>query len=466
MSPNESPFPRVHELSDYPDPSVVFGRLVGRSHCIFLDSSLRHPVLGRYSFVAADPCERFAGSSSELRWEPLRGRLRQIATPSLEGLPPFQGGLAGVVGYEWSRELEALPLPRHDEFRFPAYWFGLYDVVIAWDHVLRRAWVISQGYPETEPHARGQRAEERLRESLAWLSHAEPVDHVPWSSPIALDAPCHATGHPTLLSNFTPAGYRAAVAEAIARIRAGEVFQVNLSQRLLKPQGASSVAAYLALRARAQATFSAFLDLGTHQVLSISPERFLQLKGDHVEARPIKGTRRNELLPEANLLTQDDLTESQKDRAENTMIVDLWRNDLSRVCADDSLEVAKLCGLESYGYVHHLVSVIRGRLRAGQDAFDLLTAAFPSGSVTGAPKIQSMRMITELEQVARGAYCGAAGYIGGNGNVDLNVLIRTVTCSHGWCQFPVGGGITAKSNPRAEWHETWDKATGILAGLP
>jgi para-aminobenzoate synthetase component 1 len=240
---------------------------------------------------------------------------------------------------------------------------------------------------------------------------------------------------------------------------------VNLAQRLLHPARDDSQSLYLRMRRRNPATFAAYFDTGDFQIVSASPERFLNVANGHVEARPIKGTRRRSPWPEADLFAGDELLESEKDRAENVMIVDLLRNDLSRVCLPECVRVSDLCRLETYEFVQHLVSVVRGELRPHCGALDLLAAAFPGGSVTGAPKVRAMEIIAELEPTARGAYCGCLGYIGFNGTMDTSILIRTITAGRGWWQFQVGGGIVAQSDPEREYEETWHKAEGMLRAL-
>jgi para-aminobenzoate synthetase component 1 len=213
------------------------------------------------------------------------------------------------------------------------------------------------------------------------------------------------------------------------------------------------------------APFAGYLDGGDWQIASASPERFVRVQDGHVETRPIKGTRARVRRPEADLFAGDELRASDKDRAENVMIVDLLRNDLSRTCDPDSVRVSQLCGLETYEYVQHLVSVVEARLRRGCSSTDLLRAAFPGGSVTGAPKFRAMEIIAELEPTVRGAYCGSLGYIGLDGQMDTSILIRTITAERGWWQLPVGGGIVAQSNPVDEYAETWHKAAGMLRAL-
>src|SRR5262249_54477854 len=244
-----------------------------------------------------------------------------------------------------------------------------------------------------------------------------------------------------------------------------DCFQVNVAQRLLYPASEPPLAVYERLRRRNPAPFAGYFDLGDYVIASASPERFLKVQGGVVETRPIKGTAPRGVGPEEDLGRADALLASAKDRAENVMIVDLLRNDLGRVCEYGSVRVGALCRLESYPFVHHLVSEVRGRLRAGLGPVDLLRAAFPGGSVTGAPKVRAMEIIAELEPTARGPYCGSLGYVGFDGTMDTSILIRTVTIGQGWVQFHVGGGIVADSDPEREYEETWHKAEGLLQAL-
>ncbi|MGE0607377.1 MAG: anthranilate synthase component I family protein [Pirellulales bacterium] len=474
--PDEAAFvPLVEELLPPPDPDQSFLRLADLPHVLFLDSARRNPVLGRYSFVTADPFDwmrREADSSGSL--ELLAASLNRYSAATLADLPPFQGGAAGLFSYDLGRELERLPRPVQDDFQSPALAIGLYDVVVAFDHAAGRAWIISQGLPETEPRARTDRAQQRLRQFREILrAPATPPcpsddQYPPLATPPASFDIRHAPGRisfPSLSSNFTPDGYLAAVRRAIEYVHAGDIFQVNLSQRLLCRAEDSSLELYRRLRQRNPATFAAYFDLGDQQIVSASPERFLQVRKRQIEARPIKGTRRRGSQPEADLFSGDELRESEKDRAENVMIVDLLRNDLSRVCLPDSVRVTQLCRVEIYEYVQHLVSSVMGELRPGCTAIDALAVAFPGGSITGAPKVRAMEIIAELEPTARGPYCGSLAYLGFDGACDSSILIRTITAARGWWQFPVGGGIVAQSNPLREYEETWHKAEGLLRSL-
>lgn len=464
----------VQELRPAPQAIDLFPRFANRKHCLFLDSALRHPTLGRFSYLAADPVETIIAGpeSAACAFAELQAKLAGFPRPTIAGLPPFQGGAAGVFCYELGHVWERIPAARFDEFQVPPLVLGLYDVVLAFDHAEERAWLISSGYPETDPAARRERAEARAAGVLALIATPAPAGLPARQSlsqaPLQIEelAPQFPISWvPNLISDFAADDYLAAVARAIEYIRAGDIFQVNLSQRLLHPAVEHAAALYLRLRQCNPATFAGYFDGGEFQLASASPERFLSVQGGEVEARPIKGTRGRHLAPEADLFAGSDLQASDKDRAENVMIVDLLRNDLSRVCTADSVQVTQLCRLENYEYVKHLVSAIRGRLRPECTALDLFPAAFPGGSITGAPKVRAMEIIAELEPTARGPYCGSLGYLGLDGSMDTSILIRTITAARGWWQASVGGGIVARSTPANEYEETWHKAAGLIQAM-
>jgi len=465
-----TPLPLVEELRPAPQPESLFLRLCHLPHCLFLDSALFHPKLGRYSFLTADPFDYWQRQPDDLdSLGELSERLSRFPTKPVPGLPPFQGGAAGLLGYELGRQLERLPAATFDEFQVPALAIGLYDVVVAFDHVQQRAWLISQGLPETESSARYRRAQQRLAQFRSCLTALEPsAPRLSSASKLQdvtlaeLSPQYVVTGLKGLTSNFSEVAYLNAVQRAIDYIYAGDVFQVNLSQRLLYPSQNDSVSLYRRLRWCNPAPFAGYFDLGDFQVGSASPERFLQVADRWVETRPIKGTCPRTSQAETDRQAAEELCQSEKDRAENVMIVDLLRNDLARVCRPESIQVSLLCGLEQYQYVQHLVSVVRGQLAEHANAVDLIRAAFPGGSITGAPKVRAMEIITELERTARGAYCGSLGYLGFDGSLDLSILIRTITTGRGWWQAQVGGGIVAPSIPRREYEETWHKAKGLL----
>jgi para-aminobenzoate synthetase component I len=450
----------AEELTPAPDPWAVARRFAHLPHLLFLDSADRHPDRGRYSFVAADPVEWITHTAGD-PFADLARRLAAYPIPTIPGLPPFQGGIAGQFGYGLQHAIERLPRPRFDEFAVPDLAVGVYDWVVAFDHVEERAWIISTGYPDG-------RAERRLEQVREWLRFRG--DRFP-TCPTSLDRSetCPheypLPGHPGVTSNFDRDGYLAAVRRAIEYVHAGDCFQVNLSQRLLAPLAEHPLSLYSRLRDRNPAPFAGYLDLGDFAIASASPERFLRVTAGDVETRPIKGTRPRGATPAEDAARVAELSASPKDRAENVMIVDLLRNDLGRVCRYGSVRVSRVCEVETYRYVHHLVSEVRGKLAAGRTPLDLLRACFPGGSVTGAPKVRAMEIIAELEPTARGPYCGALGYVGFDRTMDTNILIRTFTAGRGWVQFPVGGGIVADSDPEREYSETLDKARGLLRSL-
>ncbi len=477
--------PLIEELTPPPDVASALCASAQLPGVLLFDSARNGVSTGRYSFLMAEPFHTEILQVADVHaaglgpvdeggpLAPLKGRLAEFLTESVAGLPPFQGGVAGLLSYDLNRAWERLPEPRCDEFQLPALAAGFYDWVLAWDHSQNRAWIVSQGFPETDASKRTDRAAQRLRAVRKVVMNV-PARPSPDQGRRAttsrlevekLSRQWSAPGFSGLLSNFSRDDYLRAVERAIAYIYAGDIFQVNLSQRLLYPAEGSPLELYLRLRECNPAPFAGYFSFDDWVVASASPERFVCVAGGEVETRPIKGTRRRRTGPEADLFTRDELRESEKDQAENVMIVDLLRNDLSRVCAPGSVRVPQLCRVETYETVQHLVSEIRGRLEPDKSAWDLLRAVFPGGSITGAPKVRSMEIIAELEPTARGPYCGSLFYVGYNGHADSNILIRTFTIRHGWIQCPVGGGIVAQSDPAAEYEETLVKAEGMLRAL-
>ena len=476
MSPSETSLPFARKLPAEFSVRRAFGVLSKLPHCLWLDSAAnccdspsRLPEqedvfapIGRYSFLTADPVSTLiADVDQPSPWPTLHQWAAKLPSHRDETLPPFQGGIAGVIAYESGAWLESVGVPSNNDFPTPAMSLGLYDWTIAVDHMTGDAWIISQGINDNRGGCSRVAAVERVEQIERLLGECTESTQPRSKTHEGTDNDVP----PSVVSNFTSDQFRAAVAEIVQRIRGGDSFQVNLAQRLLHKSNSTPVDLYQKLRVANPAPFGGFYDGGDFAVLSSSPEGFLTVRDRVVQTRPIKGTiHRSEDADEDSRLAQR-LRDSEKDRAENIMIVDLMRNDLSRVCADDSVTVEKQCAIETYQYVHHLVSVVQGRLREGQSVVDLLQACFPGGSVTGAPKIEAMRTIAELEPNPRGPYCGSMGYISCGGWADFNILIRTITGSGGDWQIPVGGGITARSVPEEEEAETWAKAKGMLRAL-
>ena len=449
----------------------AFRRLAHLPYVLFLDSASQHPELGRYSYIAADPFDVSIAHGPDQITQVLakvKAQWQEWHTPAMTDLPPFQGGLAGLWGYDINRALEQVPTTRWHDFDMPDLVLGWYDWVIAFDHLADHAMLISQGLPATDRCERQDRAEVRADTVLALLER-EPSSIIKHASPLTIDqlAPSFALpDHPGMLSNFRPDDFKHAIQRGIDYTHAGDCFQVNLAQRLLAPCTESPIKVYERLRQLSPAQCAGYLDCGDYVVASSSPERFIQIDvTGNMETRPIKGTRPRGHTPLDDHRLIQELQQSAKDRAENVMIVDLLRNDLGRVAEYGSVTVPHLCKVESNASVHHLVSVVTGQLREGLTPFDVLQATLPGGSVTGAPKVRAMEIIAELEPTARGAYCGCLGYVAFSGAMDTNILIRTLTLGKGWAQFPVGGGIVADSDPEAEYAETLHKARGMLAAL-
>jgi para-aminobenzoate synthetase component 1 len=468
--------PSITELTPAPDVVEAFRAVTHWSYPLLLDSALQRERLGRYSFLMADPVRQWRIDRPEFGVDPLADLERvwmRNRTAAVNGLPPFQGGIAGLLGYELGRCWERIPAARHDEFHFPVLQAGLYDWVIAWDHEQGRCWLISHGLSGPEPDGPVVLAQERSRRVLNCLENARRNPARPRrllarrSLPTGQIAPhWTAPGLPGLLSDFSRDDYLRAVQRVIAYIRAGDIFQANLSQRLLYPLNElDPLELYDRLRGVNPAPFAGLFVGEDWAVISASPERFLRVERGEAETRPIKGTRRRPHGAEADLFTQDELRGSEKDMAENVMIVDLLRNDLSRVCRPGTVRVAQLCGVETYRTVQHLVSEVRGQLKPEASPWDLFRAAFPGGSITGAPKVRAMEIIAELEASARGPYTGSLFAVGWDGYADSNLLIRTFAWKEGWLHCGVGGGIVAQSNPASEYEETLHKAAGMLQAL-
>jgi para-aminobenzoate synthetase component 1 len=411
---------------------------------------------GRYDILVAQPVatiitlggqtqiqNKYGLNSSEQ--EPF-DLLRQQLGASIEPLSeiPFAGGVLGYWGYDLARRYHRIPEIAKDAENMPEMAVGIYDWAVILDHQELSAKLVSRlRFAETEQIL------PQLLEKLNSLPQHEKKE-----KPFCVQG--------AITSNLTLAAYRNAF-DAVQRfLHEGDCYQVNLAQRYAAKATGDAFAAYLELRRLNPAPYSAFLDFPYAQILCVSPERFLKVEQAKVETKPIKGTR-----PRSSDVTEDvrlaeELSNHQKDRAENLMIVDLLRNDLGKSCEPGSVRAPKLFEVESFANVHHLVSTVEGKLRKGRDALNVLRDCFPGGSVTGAPKQRAMEIIEQLEPHRRGVYCGAIGYIGHDGNMDTNIAIRTLVYSEGAIRCWAGGGIVADSKCDAEYQETLDKATGML----
>ena len=467
---NDTGWPLIHELTTPIPPAEVLELLGVPVYGFILESTLVDRRQGRYSFVGVDPFLVLESKGQEIvinrgdqqeklngnPFETLRELLKRYRVPRVRGLPPFWGGAVGYLAYDLGRQLENLPEKAIDDLGLPDCRLAFYDTVYYYDHLNEKAGIIATGLPETGAR-RKTRARERLAEFLASLQ--EKTTPIP-ACPTNIKSP-----DLELKRHFKPEEYCAAVNQAKEYIAAGDIFVINLSQRFDVKMAAQPWDVYRRLRAINPAPFAGYLAYPDAAIISASPERFLQLKGRRVVTRPIKGTRPRSNNPHQDRRNRRELWQSEKDRAELAMIVDLERNDLGRVCQVGSVKVPELYRLETYATVFHLVSTVSGRLVAGKNNVDLLAASFPGGSITGAPKIRAMQIIDELEPVRRGIYCGSIGYLSFNGDVDLNIVIRTLIYKDGHYYLQAGGGITIDSDPDLEHQETLDKARALFNAL-
>ena len=449
-------------------PLQAFEWLRDEPYSFFLESALSAGRLGRFSFVGSRPflVLRSRGNNVELLWEDgkrelvsgdpfevLRGLLESYRMAGLADLP-LAGGAVGYLAYDLCHFIERLPSLARDDMEMPEAYLGFYDALIAFDHRLGRAYLVSTGLPEHEPEARSRRAKARLAELMVRLQGPRPLPE---------QSECAPAG--AVRAGFTREGYVEAVERAREYIAAGDIFQVNLSQRFDAPLPFPPHLLYQRLRDCNPAPFAAYLNFPDVQVVSASPELFLRLTGDRVATRPMKGTRPRGATPERDRALGRELTGSVKDRAENVMIVDLMRNDIGRVCRFGTVRVPRLHTLEKYATVWQLTSTVEGRLCPGRGAVDLLRATFPGGSVTGAPKVRAMEIIDALEPTRRGLYTGAVGYVSFHGDMELSMAIRSFVVRGGRAYFQVGGAVVYDSVAEAEYRETLDKARALFLAL-
>ena len=496
----------VREILGTPGPidqrASRWGALVdalrGRRGFWLLESALHGaaPGAGRWSFAGCDPAFVLHASAERLGLESARTLCEGWPPPSLRWrgdpiaelrawLPraprddgakhgvPFAGGLVGWLGYELAARLERVAFPGLDDVGLPDLRFALADRVVAFDHASGRLFATALGFGADAARA-AERAAERLAARLA-RADADPFeapDAAPWprdGAPAPGPEPLRLVDRASGLALgawFDEAGYAKAVRRIQDAILAGDLYQANLTHRLAAPFESDPWSLYTALRRANPAPFAAFLAAEGAAVVASSPERFLRLDPDGaLESRPIKGTRPRGATADEDAALRAALAASGKDRAENVMIVDLVRNDLGRVCVPGSVEAPALFALEPYATVWQMVSTVRGRLRPGLDAVDAVRAAFPPGSMTGAPKLAAMELLARLEPVRRGVYSGALGWLDARGGAELAVVIRSALVRPGRAWVHVGGGIVLDSDPEAEWAETLAKARASLDAL-
>lgn len=447
----------LHSLPYFSDSAALFAPFAAQSWAVFLDSGYPRSTQGRYDIIAANPvCTLVTHGdhttittgneviiSNENPFNLLKSELTRHGemfdfSHLAEFDLPFVGGAIGYFSYDLARRLEDLPNLAEDAEAIPEMMVGIYDWAVIVDHETKQTFLICYDDARIENY-----------EVQSPRSPSKEEDKFSVTSEIN--------------ANFSQDGYAHAFQKIKRYLKEGDCYQVNLTQRFSATCEGDTWQAYQALREINAAPFSAYLNLPDVKILSSSPERFLKLTGRYVETKPIKGTRPRRIDALENAAQITDLKTSPKDRAENVMIVDLLRNDISKVC--QKVRVPKLFEIESYSTVHHLVSTVTGELNANQHALDLLKHCFPGGSITGAPKIRAMQVIEELEPNRRGVYCGAMGYIDFNGNMDTNIAIRTLVQSHDTIRFWAGGGIVNDSKVEDEYQESFDKAAAMFQVL-
>ena len=473
-------------------PLAALEALRPSSHSVLLESARIDDRIGRYSFVTADPYLIFKsrgdtvelilpetpngkyGRRAAIRRNPLlklRELLDNYRTVRVPGLPPFTGGAVGFFSYDFVRQLETLPRKAVADLDIPEAYFVFVDLVVAFDHVQNRRWVI------VNPGAREQELGFRRPGSGEWAGLYDRAAEKLAGTIVKLDAASRRSGasgpeaHPavkrvSLVSNLSRDVFEAMVRRCKEYIAAGDIYQANLSQRFAAVIGdADPLRLYRILNAVNPSPFAAFLDFGDLKLVSSSPERLVRLCEGVADTRPIAGTRRRGADKAETRELSAELLTNEKERAEHIMLLDLERNDLGKVCEYGTVAVDEMMVVEGYSHVIHIVSNVRGSLAPGRDAFDLVRAVFPGGTITGVPKVRCMEIIDELEPVARGPYTGSIGYFSNAGDMDLNIIIRTFVIKDGTAYIQAGAGIVADSDPAREYFETLQKAEALKKAL-
>jgi aminodeoxychorismate synthase component I len=457
-----------------------------------LESARINDKIGRYSFVAADPYLIFKskgetvelilpetpagkyGKRATMKRKPLvklRELMENYRTGRVPGLPPFTGGAVGFFSYDFAHQFEKLPRKAAVDLDIPEAYFVFVDLVVAFDHALKKKWVI------VNPGAREQELGFRRPGPEQWdglyymaVDRLTVLANVLRRAAMSGDAAAFdkkkAIQPVPVTSNLTQAEFEVMVRRSKEYIAAGDIYQTNLSQRLsLRIGDADTLRLYKILREINPSPFAAYLDFGDLQLVSSSPERLVRLHEGAVDTRPIAGTRRRGSDHAETRGLSAELLTNEKERAEHIMLLDLERNDIGKVCDYGTVAVDEMMVVEDYSHVIHIVSNVRGTLKEGRDAFDLVRAVFPGGTITGVPKVRCMEIIDELEPVARGPYTGSIGYISNSGDMDLNIIIRTFVVKDGQAYIQVGAGIVADSDPTREYFETLQKAEALKKAL-
>jgi anthranilate synthase component I len=467
--------------ADLDTPLSAWLRLRPGPYAFLLESVEGGEKWARYSFLGSEPSMVLTGKNGRITLrregrtqrlpdgdplEALRGLLREFTPVAVPGLPRFQGGAVGFLGYDMVRHMERLPAQATDDLGLPDAVFMLTDTLLVFDNLRHRLLVIANAHIGAQDPASLDAAYDRaaLKIGMTLAKLARPV-RSPAPLPLAPAAPLLALGEEGFTSTMDESRFTEAVLRAKEHIAAGDAYQIVIARRLDCALEADPFTVYRALRTINPSPYLFYLRLGTMTIVGSSPEVLVRVEGDRVEERPIAGTH-----PRGANEAQDQAIEAQmqsdpKERAEHVMLVDLGRNDVGRVAELGSVKVTEFMVTERYSHVMHLVSHVVGRLKAGADSFDVLRACFPAGTVTGAPKIRAMEIIDSIEPTRRGPYAGAVGYVSYSGNLDSCITIRTIVCHGNRASVQVGAGIVADSDPKTEWLETCSKARGVILAL-
>ncbi|MBU0467586.1 MAG: aminodeoxychorismate synthase component I [Candidatus Omnitrophica bacterium] len=447
--------------------------LKNEPHLFFLDSSMHEPSRGRYSFIGFDPFKVVESNGKNAVDEIAKEFkvFKELKGDSLQlnEITPLSCGVVGFVSYDYGLYQEKIKLSLTPQDLVPDCYFCFYDAIITIDHFTQQLHITSCGLPQKDEALCSKRAQSRLKDIETKISACLNDSEDSSSEDTVYGIGADKTDQKIFLKgDITKEQYEKAVEKALDHIEKGDIYQVNLSQRfMLDLEGidVEKLELYRQLRKTSLSPFSAYFDCGDYQVMSTSPERFLQTDGNVLQSRPMKGTRPRSENEEADRELKKELEQSEKDKAELLMITDLLRNDIGKVCEYGSVHVKEMRTIEAYKTVYQATSTVEGKLKADIDSFDIIKACFPGGSITGCPKIRSMEIIEDLEPTRRGIYTGALGYISFSGNMDLNILIRTLLLKDNIVYFQVGGGIVADSTPEGEYEETLVKAKAIKDSL-
>ena len=442
----------IKEISTKLNSFELFTIFRNDKNSFILDSAMDKEKLGRYSFISSNPFKVLKYKNTDQNpLDYLQEELNKYKVSNNTKLP-FIGGAVGYLSYDLGNYIENLPRSAKDDLNVYDLYFGLYNYVIVVDHLEEKTYIAT---PDIDIEKEKNILEEV--ESRIINANENGVDSICYEE--------REVEHVKLESNFTKKQFEKSVQKVKDYIRSGDIYQVNLTQRFNGKTVLSSYELYRDLRNISPAPFGAYLNFDDFNILSNSPERFIKCIDRKIETRPIKGTRPRGKTKEEDLRLQEELRNSEKDRAELLMIVDLERNDIGKISKVGTVKVPELFIIEPYANVNHLVATITGEIEDGKDSVDVIKATFPGGSITGAPKIRSMEIIDELEPTQRNVYTGSIGYIGFNGDMDLNIAIRTIIKKDDDVYFQVGGGMTWGSNPSDEYQETLDKAKSIMKAL-